>query len=372
MPNRSDLAVSLQQKAPVYLDLGFTCQEGNVTAIFGPSGSGKTTVLRCIAGLHRPRHGHVTCGDEVWTDTATGYHLPAHQRRLGFVFQDYALFPHLTALGNVMAALGHRARGDREAEAARLLDMVHLGASRDQRPARLSGGERQRLALARALAREPQALLLDEPFAAVDRALRHRLQDELHELRRRLRVPILLVTHDFDDVVRLATHMVILDGGRMTAAGPIEALTSRPDQLWLRDAVGLGSVFDATVVSADRGRCLVHLDFDGGTLLAPDLAVSSGSRLRVRILAREVILAVQRPVGLSVHNVLDASVSALEPVPGTNRVVVQLAVGNTRLLAEVTRDAVSRLGLAPGAMTHALVKSVSIKLAGRLDERRVE
>ena len=364
MPDTNDLAVSLQQESPVFLDLGFTCQEGNVTAIFGPSGSGKTTVLRCIAGLHRPRHGHVTCGDEVWTDTAAGYHRPAYQRRLGFVFQDYALFPHLTALGNVIAALGHRTRTDREAEAGRLLDMVHLGSSRHHRPARLSGGESQRLALARALAREPHALLLDEPFAAVDRSLRHSLQDELHELRRRVRVPILLVTHDFDDVVRLATHMVLLDGGRMTAAGPIEALTSRPDQLWLREAVGLGSVFDATAVSTDRTRGLVQLAFDGGTLLAPDHTLRPGARLRVRILAREVILAAQRPVGLSVHNILDASVSALEPVPRTDRVVVQLAVGNTRLLAEVTRDAVSRLGLTPGTMTHAIVKSVSIELAG--------
>ena len=363
MSDALQLTVSLRQAAPIPLDIGFTCHPGDITTIFGPSGSGKTTVLRCIAGLHRPREGRITCGNEVWTDSGAGYHRPAYQRRVGFVFQNYALFPHLTALGNVMAALRDRARADRHAEASRLLEMVHLGALADRRPARLSGGECQRLALARALARGPQALLLDEPFAAVDKALRHRLQDELHALRHRLQVPTVLVTHDFDDVVRLATHVVILDRGRMTAAGPIESLTSRPDQLWLREAVGLGSVFDATAVSVDRTRGLTQLAFEGGTLLAPDHTLPLGARLRVRILAREVILALQRPAGLSVHNVLEGRVAAVEPVPHTDRVVVQLVVGSVRLLAEVTRDAVSRLALAPGVMTHALVKSVSIELA---------
>ncbi len=211
------LAVSLRQDGPIPLDVEFSCDPGHVLAIFGPSGSGKTTILRAIAGLARPAHGRVQSGADTWTDTDAGVFWPPHRRAVGFVFQEYALFPHLTALGNVMTALGHRPRPERRARAAELLDAVHLKGHDSKRPRELSGGERQRVALARALAREPAVLLLDEPFAAVDRAVRRRLQSEIDSLRRTLRVPLILVTHDFDDVVRLATHVLMLDHGRSVA-----------------------------------------------------------------------------------------------------------------------------------------------------------
>ena len=205
------LSVSLRQPAPIPLDVEFTCDPGDVLAIFGPSGSGKTTILRSIAGLYRPEHASVRSGAETWSDTAAGTFAPPHRRAVGFVFQEYALFPHLTARGNVMTALGHRPRGERRARAEQLLAWCTCPGSHDRRPHELSGGERQRVALARALAREPAVLLLDEPFAAVDRTVRRRLQDEIDELRRTLDIPLVLVTHDFDDVVRLATHLLILD-----------------------------------------------------------------------------------------------------------------------------------------------------------------
>ena len=216
-------------------------------AIFGPSGSGKTTILRTIAGLYRPAHATVRSGNETWTDTATGIFAPPHRRAVGFVFQDYALFPHLTAAGNVITALGHRPRAERRSRAEALLHLVHLSGKIDRRPHELSGGERQRVALARALAREPAVLLLDEPFAAVDRKVRRRLQEEIDSLRRTLDMPLILVTHDFDDVVRLATHVLILEQGKSVASGAVATLMSRPDLSWLREAVGLGSVFDAVV-----------------------------------------------------------------------------------------------------------------------------
>jgi molybdate transport system ATP-binding protein len=358
------LSVSIRQGAPIPLDLDFTCDPGDVLAIFGPSGSGKSTILRSIAGLYRPEHVSVRAGGETWSDTAAQTFAPPHRRAVGLVFQEYALFPHLTALGNVMTALGHRPSSERRPRAEELLRLVHLSDHQDRRPPQLSGGERQRVALARALAREPAVLLLDEPFAAVDRTVRRRLQDEIDELRRTLDIPLVLVTHDFDDVVRLATRLLMLDKGKAIACGALTDLTSRPDLPWLRDAVGLGSVFDARVIRRDRQRGLLELAFEGGTLCAADRALEASTTIRVRIAARDVILATSEPPGLSLHNALPATVSAVAPESASDHVVVQLVVGKVLLLAEVTRDAIARLDIAVGTRVYALIKSVSIDVVG--------
>lgn len=363
------LTVALRQTDPIPLDVEFSCDPGAVTAIFGPSGSGKTTILRSIAGLFRPQKAHVRSGEDTWTDTDAGIDWPAHRRPVGFVFQEYALFPHLTALGNVTIALGHLAPAARRPRAEALLGLVHLADQAGRRPNQLSGGERQRVALARALAREPAVLLLDEPFAAVDRPVRRHLQNEVDDLRRTLDIPLVLVTHDFEDVVRLATHVLVLDRGRTVAAAPLGSLMSRPDLSFLRDAVGLGSVFDAVVSEVDRQRGLLSLTFDGGRLLVPRRDLAIGTTVRVRIPAREVILASIAPDGLSLHNTLTGIVSAVHVEPTLDEAVVQVAVGNVLLLAEVTRDAVDRLQLAKGRPIHALVKSMSVEVqaAGAID-----
>ncbi len=357
---RNALQVSLTQERPAPLDVSFSCGSGEVLAIFGPSGSGKTTILRSIAGLHTPDRCRVSAGEDVWADTTGQQHLPVHRRHVGMMFQDYALFPHLTVAGNVMAAMGQWPRHTRRRRAETLLDQVHLTGFGDRMPGALSGGERQRVALARALAREPRVLLLDEPFAALDPAVRRSLQDEVDRVRRDLDVPIVLVTHDFDDVVRLGTHLLLLEHGRVEACGPVTALTSRPDMAALRRAVGLGSVFDAHVAEVDAARRLATLSFEGGHLLAPAANLVAGARVRVRIPARDVILATGVPFGLSVQNTLAAVVAAIEDSHEDDHVLVQLAVGSLRLLAEITRDARARLGIEPGRHLFALVKSVSI------------
>ena len=301
-------------------------------------------------------------GRRNWTDTAAGTFIPPHRRAVGLVFQEYALFPHLTALDNVMTAIGHRPRGERRSRAEAMLNLVHLGQQASKRPHALSGGERQRVALARALAREPAVLLLDEPFAAVDRSARRRLQNEIDSLRRTLDMPLILVTHDFEDVVRLASHVLMLERGRAVAYGPISTLMSRPDLPWLREAVGLGSVFDATVIRVHADRGLVELAFAGGTLLAPARNLAANAAVRVRIPAREIVLGTSAPTGLSLHNVLSGVVTAVHADTAFEAVVVQLTVGGVVLLAEVTRDAVARLGIDAGQRLHALIKSVSIEL----------
>jgi molybdate transport system ATP-binding protein len=356
------LHVTLRQDGPIPLDVHFTCGTGDTLAIFGPSGSGKTTVLRSIAGLYRPAEAMVRAGGETWSNTTTGVWRPPHRRHVGFVFQDYALFPHLTAAGNVAAALTDRPRGEREARTEACLAQVHLQGKAGRRPHELSGGERQRVALARALAREPAVLLLDEPFAAVDRAVRRHLQDEVAAVRRSLDVPAVLVTHDLEDVVRLATHVLLLDGGRVVAHDTVSALMRRPDLPGLVDAAGPGTVFDAVVHRHDRERGVIELAFDGGVILAAG-AAQAGTRVRARVPARDVILATSLPDGLSVQNVLTGVVRTVAPPGEHDAVMVDVAVGGLVLAAEVTRDAVRRLALAPSRQVHALVTAVSIDVS---------
>lgn len=361
MSDSSSLTVRLRQAAPIPLDVSFDVGSDDVLAIFGASGSGKTTILRAIAGLYRPADASISVASEQWLDTRQGVDVPAFQRRVGFVFQEYALFPHLSAVQNVRAALGSRPAGERLSRAHALIERVGLAGLSERRPAQLSGGERQRVAVARALARDPHVFLLDEPFSAVDRATRRRLRDEVDTIRRALRVPTVLVTHDIEDVTRLATHLLLLDNGQSRAQGPLLSLLARPDLQAVREALGLGSIVEATVVGINPGRGLARLEFAGGILVAPDTGLRTGDRVRVRIPAREVILSDRMPEGLSLHNAMRGTVTALSAGADTAYVVVQVTVGATPLLAEVTRDAVDRLNVCVGVEMFALVKSVSLE-----------
>lgn len=234
------LSARFKQTAPIPLDATIECAPGEVLALVGPSGSGKSTILRSIAGLYRPREGSVRIGGTTWFDSETGQFLPPHERRVGLVFQSYALFPHMSALANVRTALGHLPSAARDARAEELLRLVHLEGLAMRKPAELSGGQQQRVAVARALAREPEVLLLDEPFSAVDRRTRRRLRTELMELRRTsLKVPVILVTHDLDEAVALADRLCVLDRGETLQAGASAEMLAAPASDRVREALDL-------------------------------------------------------------------------------------------------------------------------------------
>ncbi|MDP1616177.1 ABC transporter ATP-binding protein [Phenylobacterium sp.] len=222
------LRVRLAQAGPIPLDVDLACPPGQLHAIVGPSGAGKTTLLKAIAGLYRPQAGQITSDGMVWFDSAAGTWLAPQARRVGLVFQAYALFPHMSAQANVETSLAAQPRAARAARALALLTQVGLADKAHRRPADLSGGEQQRVALARALARSPDVLLLDEPFAAVDRRTRRRLQQDLATLRESLKIPILLVTHDLDEACALADQMSVLHEGRVLQTGAPDQVMARP------------------------------------------------------------------------------------------------------------------------------------------------
>ncbi|NHB75814.1 molybdenum ABC transporter ATP-binding protein [Rhodobacter calidifons] len=348
------LTVTLRAEAPIPLDLAFAVAPEELLALVGPSGSGKTTILRTIAGLWRPTTGRVAVDGECWLDTAAGLALPAHRRHVGVVFQTYALFPHMTAAQNVAAAMD---RPD-HTEAARLLDLVNLHGLSDRRPAQLSGGQQQRVALARALARKPAALLLDEPFSAVDRATRERLHAEILALRAHLKMPVVLVTHDMNEAQLLADRMVVIDRGRLLREGTTAAVMADPDALRALGIREVAALLPATVIGAEEDG-LTRLDTATGPLFLPGIDSPPGTRLRVRIMAHDVILSRDRPMGLSAQNILPCTVTAIRPGDGPG-VMVHLAVGDSVILARITRRAAAELALQPGDKAHAVLKSMSV------------
>ena len=247
------LSVALRQRAPIPLDCQLSCAPGELIALVGPSGSGKTTALRCIAGLVRPQQGRISCGADTWLDTGAGVVLPPQLRRVGIVFQSYSLLPHLSALDNVALALWQLPPKERSEMAQEWLARTHLHGLEQRRPGDLSGGQQQRVALARALARaigdgsSAAALLLDEPFSAVDQVTRRKLQQELARLRRELAIPIVLVTHDLDEARMLADRMVLLHHGVSLQAGPPEVVMTRPANAAVARLVGLSNLFEGVV-----------------------------------------------------------------------------------------------------------------------------
>ena len=343
------------------LDVDLRLPGRGVTALFGPSGSGKTTCLRVLAGLEPAAQGRVAVAGDVWLDSAQGLHRPAHQRPLGYVFQEASLFEHLSVRENLRYGWRRVPPEQRHHGWDHGLELLGIAHLLQRRPAELSGGERQRVAIARALATSPRVLLMDEPLASLDAARKADVLPWLEQLHEHLALPIVYVTHALDEALQLADHLVLLDQGRVRAQGPIADLITRADL-----PLAHGDAASALITGQVRGGTpegLTELDIDGGTLLlsgARRRPPSPGRSLRVRIQARDVSISLVEPQQISVNNVLPAVVDSLVD-DGPGEVLAHLRLGQgTPLLARLTQGSVQRLALAPGLPVFALIKGVAV------------
>jgi len=327
-----------------------------LTALFGRSGSGKTTLVDIVGGLIRPDRGKVAVDGQVLVDTECGLFVPKHRRRIGYVFQDSRLFPHLSVRRNLLYGRWF-SRGEDGAAAslAGVVDLLGIGHLLERRPASLSGGEKQRVAIGRALLAHPRLLLMDEPLASLDEARRAEILPYIERLRDEAGVPILYVSHSVAEVARLATTVVILTDGKVTAAGPVADILSQADS---GDG---GSVLDATVARHDEAYQLSVLASAAGQLYVPRLSAPIGAHVRAYIRARDVMLSLEPPQGISALNVLSGRVASIVPTANGAQADVRLDCNGAMLTARLTAKSVQGLALAPGRPVHAVIKSVSFE-----------
>lgn len=326
-----------------------------VTALFGPSGCGKTTLLRCIAGLERAS-GSLMVNEHLWQDAT--HFTPTYQRAIGYVFQEASLFPHLSVRGNLHYGM-KRASSNGKVAIDPIIDLLGIRALLDRKPEGLSGGERQRVAIARALAVDPKLLLMDEPLAALDLKRKQEILPYLDRLQATLEIPILYVTHSPDEVVRLAHHLAVMDAGSVVASGELADTLSQLD-LPVKLGQEAGVVIESVVGSIESQWHLTRMDFDGGSVWIRDPGLVLGAKARVRILASDVSLAREQPGKSSIQNVLQGEIDAMRDDEHPGLVLVRVKVGDTALLARVTKRAVSELALMPGDTVWTQVKSVAL------------
>ena len=339
------------------LDAAFSAPAVGVTALFGPSGSGKTTLLRCIAGLERAT-GTLQVNGEVWQDDTK--FVPTHHRPLGYVFQEASLFPHLSVRANLEYGLKRIPSAERKVRLEQVVEWLGLGRLIERGdPARLSGGERQRVAIGRALLTSPRILLMDEPLSALDTASKQEILPYLERLHRELDIPVLYVSHALDEVARLADHLVLLEKGRVIASGALNETLARLD-LPTAHFDDAGAVIEATVGQHDETYHLSQLDFSGGNLWVGKVKRAPGSKVRARVLARDVSIATQQPHGSSITNILHARIAEIRD-EGPDKVNVRLTLGDSHvLLSRITRRSRDLLGLTVGMDVFAQVKSVAL------------
>jgi molybdate transport system ATP-binding protein len=338
------------------LDAAFRAPPG-VTVLFGRSGSGKTTIVNAVAGLLMPDGGRIVSEDRTLLDTARGIRLSPHRRRLGYIFQEGRLFPHLSVRQNLAYGAWFAPGGAPREDMGRVVDLLGIGPLLDRRPGALSGGEKQRVAIGRALLSAPRLILADEPLAALDEARKAEILPYFERLRDEVRIPILYVSHSASEVARLATTVVAIEAGRVVAQGPAAEVLGDPAVLpaGAREA---GAILAARVARHhDDG--LTELDAAGIPLFLPRIARAPGTVLRIRIAAHDVLLSRARPEGLSALNILPGVVRGLRPGDGPGAIVA-LDTDAGRVLARITRRSATALGLAPGVAVHAIVKSVSV------------
>ena len=327
-----------------------------LTALFGRSGSGKSTLVDIVGGLVRPDRGRVAVDGQVLVDTEHGIFVPRHRRRIGYVFQDSRLFPHLSVRRNLLYGRWfNREASGTPVDLASVVELLGIGHLLERRPASLSGGEKQRVAIGRALLAHPQVLLMDEPLASLDEARRAEILPYIERLRDEAGIPILYVSHSVAEVARLATTVVILTEGKVTAVGPVL------DILPLADGNDGGSVLDAKVARHDDAFQLTVLASTAGELQVPRLRAPVGSPVRAYIRSRDVMLSLHPPQDISALNVLAGKVAEIAPTANGAQADVRLDCDGAILIARLTAKSVERLALAPGRSVYAVIKSVSFE-----------
>ncbi|MBK1664011.1 molybdenum ABC transporter ATP-binding protein [Rhodospirillum rubrum] len=353
----------LRQQGALRLSIAFRAGKG-VTALFGRSGAGKTSVISMVAGLSRPDGGRIVVDDRVLFDGAKGIDLAPEKRRVGYVFQEGRLFPHLTVRQNLAFGMNRVSAAERYVGEDDVVDLLGIGALLDRRPAKLSGGEKQRVAIGRALLASPRILLMDEPLASLDAQRKDEVLPFIARLPRRFSIPILYVSHAMDEVLRLADTLVLIAEGQVAASGPLEEVLARPDIPDFAAQRDAGAVVAAKVAGRDIPFGATLLDTPAGLLRTRPLDLPLGTKVRVRIAAADISLALERPRMVSVQNILAATILAIgEPEDG--RLSVDLDAGPPggppcRLWASITARARHDLGLVPGLRVHALIKAMSL------------
>jgi len=341
------------------LEAAFDSPDG-LTAVFGASGAGKTSILRLIAGLVRPVQGRITLGDDVLVDTAQRRFVPAYRRGIGYVFQEPRLLPHLTVRQNLAYGGFFSRRQAPAIDFDRVVALLDIGALLPRHPGTLSGGEAQRVAIGRALLSRPRLLLMDEPLASIDELRKAEILPYVERLRDELRIPIVYVSHALDEIVRLATTLVVVNRGRIAAAGPAGSVLSRIDLPILAHRRDAGVVLDVEVDAHDEHWHLSRLRCRAGLLSVPRIAHPPGSALRIWVRARDVSLATEPPRDTSILNVLPAHIVQMAPGDGAT-VDILLDCGGQPLISRITRLSASQLGLAPGMPVFAMIKGVAFE-----------
>jgi len=332
---------------------------GGITAVFGASGCGKTSLVNIIAGLIRPDFARISVGDTVLVDTARGIDVPPHQRRIGYVFQEARLFPHMTVESNLAYGEWFTPKAQRYAARTQILDLLGIAHLLKRRPRDLSGGEKQRVAIGRALLASPRLLLMDEPLASLDAARKAEIMPYLERLRDEVKIPIVYVSHSVAEVMRLATDVAVLSQGKLAAFGPAAEIAQRLDLVPDDEREEGGVIIDMQVAAHDAGFDLTRLASGAGDIYVPGRLGPEGTPARVRIRARDVMLALEEPRNISALNILRGTVAEISSA-GPSSVNVRLDCGGAAVVARITRHSASALGLAPGTPAFAVVKAVSV------------
>lgn len=339
------------------LDVDLDVPGEGITALFGPSGSGKTTLLRCLAGLETVPGGQLSLAGEDWQ--TPDYCLPVHKRPLGYVFQEASLFPHLKVEENLRYGYQRVKTRERRVEFAETVDWLGLGPLLSRYPEELSGGQRQRVALGRALLTSPRLLLMDEPMASLDAASRAEILPYIERLRDTLSIPVIYVSHSLEEVARLADYLVLMENGRILAQDDLQTLLVRPD-LPLARSDQASAVLDTRIECHDKDYHLTELSCRAGRLWVPRVVREPGENQRIRVVARDVALALSPPEQSSVSNCLSVTVLSIHEDAHPGQVLVRLAAGDQVLLSRITRRSCDRLALSPECRAYALIKGVHL------------